>query len=192
MIGESAGGESMKVHAASGSVVAVMLSLVSGACGAGETESRGGLDVGLKVTDQATAADAGLPAYPGSKPYKDADQSSSGANIGVSTPLFGLKVVAMNLETSDKPERVATFYRKALSKYGTVLECSDAANEKEESEPSAKTGDELACDADDPGTNSVVYKVGTEANQRIVAIKPHGSGTRFSVVHLDKRGKAGK
>jgi hypothetical protein len=180
----------MNVYAANSGVLVVMLSLVAGVCGAAETDSQGGLDVGIKVSDEATAADAGLPTYPGSKPYKDADQSSSGANIGLSTPLFGLKVVAMNLETPDKPERVAAFYRKALSKYGNVLECRDAADQEEKSKSGDASNDELVCDADDPGTNSVVYKVGSEDNQRIVAIKPHGSGTRFSLVHVDKRDKA--
>jgi hypothetical protein len=33
-----------------------------------------------------------------------------------------------------------------------------------------------------------VYKVGTENNQRIVAIQPHKSGTQFSLVHVDIRG----
>jgi hypothetical protein len=47
----------------------------------------------------------------------------------------------------------------------------------------------VQCDADEPGANSVVYKVGTEENQRIVAIKPHGRGARFSLVHVDVRGE---
>ena len=54
----------------------------------------------------------------------------------------------------------------------------------------AEDSDEIACDADDPGSHSIVYKAGTESNERIVAIKPHGSGTRFSLVHVDKRGRA--
>lgn len=180
----------MNVRVAANRIVFVVLLLAVGACGAGETDSKGELDVGLRASGEATAADAGLPAYPGSKPYKDTDQSSSAANIGLSTPLFGLNVVAMNLEVADKPERVGAFYRQALSKYGNVLECSDTADKKAKSKPSTESSDELECDADDPGTNSVVYKVGTEDNQRIVAIKPHGSGTRFSLVHVDKRDKS--
>lgn len=138
----------------------------------------------LKVSDEATAADAGLPTYPGAKEYKEAGDSSSGANIGISTPLFGFKVVALKLQTSDEPERVAAFYRRALSKYGTVLECSDVSQGKRTSE----SGDELVCDPDEDDEHSVVYKVGTKQNQRIVAIKSHGSGTRFDLVHLATRG----
>jgi hypothetical protein len=175
----------MNVHVARHRVAAVLLSLAVGACSAGESNSGGGLE--LRFNDEATAADVGLPAYPGSKPYKDADESSSAANIRLSTSLFGLKVVGVNLETPDKPEQVGAFYRQALAKYGNVLECSDEADGNGKSRPDAEDSDELECDADDPGTSSVVYKVGTEENQRIVAIKPHGDGARFSLVHLDVR-----
>jgi hypothetical protein len=179
----------MKAHRFCSGVL-VSLSLASGVCGAGEEGAQRQLNLALNVTDAATAADAGLPSYPGSRPYKDSDQSSSGANIAMSTPVFGFKVVAMNLETRDGPERVAAFYRHALSKYGNVLECSDA-NEGEKSKPGVSGSDQLVCDSDEPGANSVVYKVGTEENQRIVAIKSHGSGTRFSLVHVDTRKRSG-
>ena len=177
----------MKLLATTGRGLVVLLGMAAGVCGAAE-RTQGGLD--LTVRDEATAADAGLPKYPGAKPYKDADQSSSGANIGFSVPGFGLKIVAMNMQSGDTPERVAAFYRRALGKYGRVLDCSDASKNKQSSHEEGD--DELVCDADDPGANSIVYKTGTESNERIVAIKPHGSGTRFSLVHVDKRGKAAK
>lgn len=161
-----------------------LLSLAVASCNAGDSDGKNGL--GLRVSDDATAADAGLPDYPGAKPYKDEGSSESAANLGISTPLFGLKVVAMNLETGDDPQRVARFYQKAMSKYGKVLECTE-----DDSNSRSRTADsdsnELKCDFDDPGSHSVVYKVGTEENQRIVTIKPHGDGTRFSLVHVDVR-----
>jgi hypothetical protein len=180
----------MKMQVTCARVAVVMLSLAAGACGAADEESQGGLHLGISASGEATAADAGLPSYPGSKPYKESEQSSSAANLGFSIPGFGLKVVAMNLETPDRPERVAAFYRRALSKYGKVLDCSDAEENKKKSKPRSEDSDELVCDADDPGANSVVYKVGSEANHRIVAIKPHGSGTRFALVHVDTRDKS--
>lgn len=173
---------------AHGRAVILMLSLAVSACGAGENGSGSrGLDV--KITDEATPADAGLPAYPGAKPYKDSGQSSSGANVGFSTPLFGIKVVGMNLETGDQPDRVAEFYRKALAKYGQVLDCSDAANvspERDDDESNV-----LTCDSSDVDSkHSVVFKAGTKDDHRIVAIKPHGAGSRFSLVHVNVRGES--
>jgi hypothetical protein len=163
-----------------------LLSLAAAGCSAGENGGAGGL--ALKVSDEATAGDAGLPTYPGSKPYKDEGDSSSGANLGLATPLFGLKVVAMNLETADEPERVARFYQQALSEYGNVLECKDEGGDAKASRVTDSDSDELVCEEDEPGTHTVVYKVGTEKNQRLVAIKPHRDGTRFSLVHVDVRG----
>ena len=177
----------MNLFVTCGRVLFVVVAAIAGVCGAAERTSQGGLDI--TVRGEATAADAGLPTYPGAKPYKDGDQSSSGANIGFAVPGFGFKVVAMNLQSGDTPERVAAFYRKALSKYGQVLDCSDASKNKMR-EDEDEGDDELACDADDPGSNSVVYKAGTGSNERIVAIKPHGNGTRFSLVYVNKRGSA--
>jgi hypothetical protein len=178
----------MNVHRAGGRVVALILSLAVGACSADDGDSKDGLE--LRFNDEAAAADAGLPAYPGARPYTDADQSSSSANFRLSTSLFGLKVVGMNLETQDKPERVAEFYRRALEKYGNVLECRGGTESRQKSKTGAGGGDELVCEPDDPGTHSVVYKAGVKDNQRIVAIKPHGGGTRFSLVHVDVRDDA--
>ncbi|HEY5810062.1 MAG TPA: hypothetical protein VIT67_18965 [Povalibacter sp.] len=161
-------------------VAVVMLSLAAGACDAreGEVEAR------FKLSDDATAADVGLPSYPGSRPSKDENESDSAANLALSTPLFGFKVVAMKLETDDKPERVAAFYHKALGKYGKVLECRDDAHVNAQ----ASSGDELKCEPNEADDATVVYKVGTEENQRIVAVEPRGAGTQFSLVHLSIRG----
>jgi hypothetical protein len=175
----------MKVQVMLSSIGILLLSFAMGGCGAGEVGSDSEFAVALKLSDAATAADAGLPTYPGSKPYEDSERSSSAANLGVSTPMFGFNVVAMKLQTTDAPERVAAFYRQALSRYGNVLDCSDAGDAQQQSR-SGGEDDALTCDA--AGTHEVVYKVGTEKNQRIVAIKPYGSGARFSLVHLKVRG----
>jgi hypothetical protein len=168
-----------------------VLSLAVASCSAGDTDGKNGLSLGLRVSDDATAADAGLPHYPGAKPYQDQGSSESAANLDISTPLFGLKVVAMNLESGDDPQRVARFYQKAMAKYGKVLECTEDTSDRTSRETDTHSTDsdsnELKCDFDDPGSHGVVYKVGTEDNQRIVAIKPHGGGTRFSVAHVDVR-----
>src|SRR5689334_10174429 len=103
----------------------VVLAFVASACSAGDSSSAHQLDMSLNLRDEAKAQDVGLPAYPGAKPYTEGDDSSSGANLGLETPWFGFKVVALKLETRDDPKRVAAFYRDALSKYGHVLECTD-------------------------------------------------------------------
>jgi hypothetical protein len=81
-------------------------------------------DFNLDVHANSQAKDIGLPVYPGAKPFKDKDSDSS-ADVG-----FALNSVRFNLQvasfvTKDSREQVLGFYRKALSKYGEVLECND-------------------------------------------------------------------
>ena len=171
-----------EMHVARNLAVALLLFGV-GACSADDSASSSGIEASLKINDEATPADVGLPTYPGSKTYKEPGESSSGANIGLSTSAFGFKVAAVKLESDDEPEQVARFYRKALSKYGDVLDCSNGTA------TSGKTtaSEGLKCDATESGRHSHVYKVGTEKNQRVVAIKPHGNGSRFDLVHVNVR-----
>lgn len=174
----------MKMHVVPGLVAAVAVAVGLSACSADEMNPKD-LNLQLKLTDQAEASDVGLPEYPGAKPYKDPGESSSGANVGLSAGSFGFKVSALEMSSTDGPQKVAAFYHKALAKYGRVLDCSHDANKTRRNDDST---DELTCDPDDPGSNDIVYKVGVKDNQRIVAINAHGNGTRFSLVHLDTRG----
>ena len=169
----------MKIQVAT---IATLVLAVS-ACSTGRADPENEFEASFKVSDRATPADVGLPAYPGAKSHREADDSSSAANLGLATPMFGFKVVAVKLESADRPERVAAFYRRALSKYGKVLECSEATQGK------AGPQGELDCDTDESGQDGIVYKVGTEQNQRIVAIKPHGKGTQFDLVYVNIRGE---
>jgi hypothetical protein len=178
----------MKVHAAFVQTLVAILALPLSACGAGEDDSKHNLGIGF-ILGGVSPADVGLPTYPGAKPYMETnDDSSSSADIDIDTPLFGLKVVAMKLETGDEPEKVAAFYKRALLQYGRVLECVNGESTATKTRRQANDSEELTCDQDEPEADEVVYKAGTESNQRIVAIKPHQGGSRFSLVHVDMRG----
>jgi hypothetical protein len=182
----------MKVHAAFVQTIVAMLALSVTACGAGEGDSKDNLGIGF-IIGGASPADVGLPTYPGAKPFRESDEdSSSSADIDIKTPLFGLKVVAMKLETGDEPEKVAAFYKRALSQYGRVLECVDGERAATKTRRDANDSEELTCDPDEPEEHEVVYKAGSESNQRIVAIKPHQGGSRFSLVHVDTRDESSK
>src|SRR4051812_32117086 len=158
----------MKLQVVGYCVMGIMLTLGVAACSANDADSEGKFALGLTISDDAHPADVGLPNYPGSKPYKENDDDSgSGANIGFSSPLFGLKVAAMKMETPDSPEKVARFYRKALNKYGAVLDCSGYAKGHAGTHDSHSDDDALACDSDDRDDHEFVYKVGTKNNQRI-------------------------
>jgi hypothetical protein len=148
-----------------------------------------GSDVGgLVISAQATAKEAGLPLYPGARPHKDEKDDSSGAKLGLWGTTFGFKLIALKMESNDSQEKVATFYQKALAKYGTVLNCSDSSKtqtdkDKDKDESSKK----LTCGDDHPDPGGVLFKVGSKEKQRIVSVTPNGSGCIFHVVYLEAR-----
>lgn len=130
----------------------------------------------------ADVKDTGLAQYPGARPRKDADDEHHSANVNISSSLFGLKVVAMKFESDDAPDKVLAFYRKDMGKFGKVIDCSGGftmvfhRHDKD---------DEVTCGASDSGHEyKQELKVGTENNQRIVAIKPSGNGSEFALVYV--------
>ena len=142
---------------------------------------------GVTFSKQATAKDVGLPTYPGSKARKDEKDDSASVQMGLWGGSFGFKLAVMKMESSDAPEKIAEFYKKALAKYGTVLNCSDAskaAGGKDKDESSNK----LTCDDDKPEKGGLVFKAGTKEKQHVVGIQPNGTGSLFQLVYVEARG----
>jgi len=124
----------------------------------------------------------GLALYPGAQLKKDLDRDS-GANVNISSSFFGVKVVALKYQSNDAPDKVLAFYRKDMSKYGTVLDCSGGFNmDFRHRDQDA----DVTCN--DHNGSAREYKqelkVGTENNQRIVAIRPSGTGSEFALVYV--------
>lgn len=155
---------------------------------AGAASVRGAQDkdsAGVTFSKQATAKEVGVPVYPGAKPHKDEKDDSSSVNMGLWGGSFGFKLAVMKMESNAAPEKIAEFYKKALAKYGAVLNCSDAS-------PKAKDKDEssnkLTCDDDKPEKGGLVFKAGTKEKQHVVAIQPNGTGSLFQLVYVEARG----
>jgi hypothetical protein len=81
-----------------------------------------GVNLALHANSHASAADIGLPAYPGATLFKDTDNDSA-ADLGLTLGDFHFSLLAVNYVTSDSATQVLAFYRKPLSRYGEVLEC---------------------------------------------------------------------
>ncbi len=149
--------------------------------------SKDGSDVGgLVISAQATAKEAGLPLYPGAKPYKEDKDDTTAGKFGLWGGSFGFKVVLLKMESNDSPEKVAAYYQKALAKYGAVLNCSDASkgrNDKDNDDSSKK----LTCENDHPEAGGMLFKVGSKEKQHIVSVKPNGTGCIFNIVYLEAR-----
>ncbi len=151
-------------------------------------------------TDQTTAADIGLPVYPGATvATDDADHKSADVQMGFGP--WQLRVKVARFQTSDGEVKVEDFYRTALKRYGNVIECID---HKPVGTPT-KTSEGLTCeDSGQSGSgNSGGFKVDTDAesrmelkagsphHQHIVGIdtpKDSPQGTHFGLVVLDLPG----
>jgi hypothetical protein len=147
---------------------------------------------GIHVGQQADAADVGLAVYPGARvKEKSSDGSDKSANVNISGFGFGIKVVALEYESSDPPAKVLAFYKDHLKRYGSVLECHSSrhftVDTNMESSDSKTRSNELTCDGSH-GSN-VELKVGKKDDQHIVAVEPQGSGSSFSLVYVRTHGK---
>jgi hypothetical protein len=138
---------------------------------------------GAFISKDASAKDVGLPLYPGSKPVVDKDKSDSpSANMGLWMGGTGFQLVVVKMHTSDSPEKVAAYYRKALAKYGTVLDCTNAPDHNDSS-------NKLTCGDDKPDSGGMLFKAGTKEVQHLVSVDSDGSGTIYSLVYLVAKGK---
>ena len=154
--------------------------LISQPCSAQEPEKEG---MGVILSGKASAADVGLPLYPGSQPYKDKSGDSEAGRLGLWGGGSGFKLAVVKMETGDSPEAVAAFYKKALSKYGKVLDCSHPSPVQ----PDAKADDSsktLTCGDDKPEKGGMLFKSGTKEKQHIVAVQPSGQGSLYQLIAL--------
>jgi len=178
------GWEEMSGHRLGLMLAAILLGIMVLASIDSAAQEQGG--AGLVVSGKATFQDVGLPAYPGARPHKEKSSDSDSARLGLWGGGYGFKLVVMSMESDDAPTQVADFYKKALSKYGEVLDCTNAPPAKGASDGSSKT---LSCDDDTPEKGGTLFKAGTARKQHIVAVEPNGKGTVFHLIYVWARGE---
>ena len=146
-------------------------------------------------TNQTSAADLGLPVYPGADIVKDKDNDKS-ADIHMGFGEWELRVKVVNYSASDGQDKVVAFYKKALTRYGDVIACQ---GNTPVGTPTV-TSEGLTC-ADDKNTTTTVQidrkdygtsddsfelKAGSKRHQHIVGFQSSAPGqTRFALVALD-------
>jgi hypothetical protein len=144
-------------------------------------------------TDQITAADLGLPVYPGAELAKG-DEHDKAADVNLGFGEWQLRVRAVKYYTPDSKDKVTEFYKKALGRFGDVISCQGNAPV---GTPVA-TGEGLTCADDNKNANvkidekdfgtkdGFLLKAGSKRHQHIVAFDNEKSGkTRFALVSLD-------
>jgi len=154
-------------------------------------------------TDQTTATDLGLPAYPGATVVKDQDKHKS-ADVHMGFGEWQLRVRAVSYESADAREKVEGFYKQALSRYGDVLVCQ---NRQPVGTPRV-TSQGLTCEDDDKhsmkidvngkkngvsSSTDLELKAGSKRHQHIVGFEDaKGGRTKFALVALDLPVMSGK
>jgi hypothetical protein len=183
---------------AAASAAGLGLAMLLAGCTIAVDKNKEGQDKNVKIdtplggvhvsSDSTTAADVGLPVYPGAQlTSKNGDNDKSAdIHFGFGDWQFRIKVV--KYKTSDSQDQVLAFYRKALGRYGDVIQCS---GRNAVGSPTV-TREGLTCD-EDVNTNHKVdidasqsLKAGSKRHQHIIGIeKNDGPGTVFSLVELD-------
>ncbi len=165
-----------------------------------ESKDKGNKDVkvetpwgGLSVRTDPDVKDTGLAVYPNARRKPGNDNDRHAANVDINTPMFGLKVVAIEFVSDDAPDKLISFYRDNMKKFGgKFLECSRASYINLEDKDVGfgnENGNELTCGKGHG--DAIELKAGTPGNQHVVAIKPSGKGSEFALVFVQKHGKEG-
>jgi hypothetical protein len=147
---------------------------------------------GLHVNEGADVRDTGLTVYPGARPKpKTNDGDGKSANVNISSGFFGLKVVALEYESDDSPEKLIAFYQDQLKKFGNVVRCRAESHGGDMAISVGRAQSKaVSCEGGNQG-QVVELKTGTEDNQHLVSIEPNGKGSNFSLVYIRARGKEG-
>jgi hypothetical protein len=177
------------------------LSLGLAACGINVKEKdngKGDKDVtiespvaNLHVGKDVKGADTGIAVYPGAKLVEKDDGGSDRANVNISTPFFGLKLVVVKYASDDPPQKLVDFYSSDLKRYGKILQCHKSGSDADwhvgiHSHDKPGQSDQLTCSGDDKG-DTVELKVGSNNNAHVVAITPKGKGAEFALVYVHAR-----
>jgi hypothetical protein len=132
----------------------------------------------LSVRTSEDPPETGLAMYPGARFQRDEDEDAESADVNISTPFFGLRVVAAEFESDDPPQAIVDFYSKEMKAYGDVMKCN--GNVEFEGEDGVK---KPVCN--EKVSREIQLVTGIEEKHRLVAVKPRGSGSEFAVVYID-------
>jgi hypothetical protein len=162
---------------------------VAGTSGGQDQDNKGSnRSVGFILSADAEAKDVGLPVYPGAQRSKDASNESSALQMGMWGGSSGFKLVLLKLDSNDSAEKVAAFYRKALAKYGPVLDCGKSS----QSAKASSKSNTLECEADQPGNGGFTFKSGTKEKQHVVNVEPSAGHSRISLVYVEDPNSSSK
>jgi hypothetical protein len=108
---------SMRVPAFAAASLAYLLAATTAA------HAQNSFDLSIHASSQVTPDAIGLPVYPGAKLATKHGDDDAAFDIGFALGDTRLRMQGISYDSDDSPDRVLEFYRKAMSRYGDVLEC---------------------------------------------------------------------
>ncbi len=150
----------------------------------------------VKTNDDVDTARLGITPYPGAHVVKK-DKDNGAADVNINFGSLHLGVKAVNLITTDAPDKVIAFYKKDLARYGVVLQCVGSRTIGE----AKHTAEGLSCSDGDRshGTHFTwnnnndsdkdELRTGSKQHQHVVAVESKDGGTNIGLVALDLPGE---
>jgi hypothetical protein len=177
--------------------VAALLMLVSAGCRVRVDKDENGKEKNVKIdtplgglhvrSNGVTAADVGLPVYPGAT--IDSSESNKAASVQLGFGEWQLRVKAVTYNSSDPQDKVVPFYQKALARYGDVIQCRAkrpvgtpiVTREGLDCSDEGKHGAKVDVSDD----SQLELKAGSHHHQHIFALKKgDNAGSQFSLIEL--------
>ena len=184
-------------HELAGLATVAVTALLLSACSINVKKEKNGEDKqvdintpmgGIHVSKEVNPEDVGIAVYPGATLKEKGNGEDKSANVNLSSFGFGLKVVALQYESKDSPDKVVAYYKDQLKKYGDVLVChTTGMNVNAGMKKHDESSHELTCEGG--GGHNIELKVGTRENQHIVAVESSEGGSNFSLVYVRTHGK---
>jgi len=131
----------------------------------------------LHANINVRAAEIGLPAYPGATLAIEKENDNS-ADLGFTFGETHFRIMVAKYVTTDSPGQVLAFYRKPLSRYGEILECSH-------DKPVGRltvTQSGLTCSEQNDGGLTVSDHEASTSGHELRAGTPH----QFRIVSIDE------
>lgn len=148
----------------------------------------------IKTDDSVDTAAIGISTYPGSSAWKDdtaeaKDHDNHSADINMSFGDFHLGVKAVALRSTDSQDKIISFYRKDLARYGDVIECHGHTPIG----TPTRTSQGLTCNTDENSnnhieineSNSLELRAGSEQHMHIVEVIAKDGAQKIGLVALD-------
>jgi hypothetical protein len=149
---------------------------------------------GLHVrANQTTAADLGLPEYPGAAIAPDHEGDKS-ADVHMGFGHFQMRIRVVTYVSSDDQQKVLAFYRNAMGRFGDVIECdgthsvgsptitAEGLSCREDNHVHVNVDGQYHGSDDDSGLS---LRAGSKHHQHILAFKTVSQGTKYSLIDLE-------